>query len=281
MRAIAAISTNTIATCVAGLLAGAALLSVKIETNDILWLALFAAGAWVFYVKQWLTESGSLSAFFTACILYPGGYVMFILPVFLLAGGSLLSKINEDNTEKGGRNAIQVMANGGVAFFCLVWSYYTHTVTLQVLLEQAFMISFGVSICDTFSSEGGKYFKGRTVDIIGFKAMKPGLSGGISWQGSMAGLLALCVIMPLSETLLAEGTGPHPYIIVFGFAGMLADSVFGSVLQAKYKSGKGELTEDHIPYAMPVKGYIWCTNDVVNLMSNSVVTGLYLLINAQ
>jgi uncharacterized membrane protein len=73
-------------------------------------------------------------------------------------------------------------------------------------------------------------------------------------------------------------------ITISGFTGMLADSIIGSLFQAKYLDEKGKITEMKLTgKAKTVKGCQWITNDLVNLLSNAIITflacGILMLFN--
>ena len=71
----------------------------------------------------------------------------------------------------------------------------------------------------------GKRAGGRVVDIIGFRTLTSGVSGGISWQGTLAGLLGAFLIALAASQM---GFGSFWITGIGGFAGMLADSLMGS-----------------------------------------------------
>lgn len=273
-------SSNDIADILAVLIAGS-MAMVAFLLNDIRlqWLPillLFAIGAFFMKQKKWLTLTGSLSAFFVACILFNGGIQLFIMPFFLLAGGTLVSKLNVNESEKNGRNAIQVMANGGVALVCILGWYWFEDEFLKRVFLKAYCISFAISICDTFSSEMGKYFNGRTMDIFTFKKIDKGLSGGVSMQGTMTGAMAVVLACSITALLFDFKWETTLYIAIAGFLGMLLDSLVGSIFQAKYQALDGQIIESKSDSTKPYKGFAWCTNDVVNILSNIIVTGAFI-----
>ncbi|MES2617059.1 MAG: DUF92 domain-containing protein [Bacteroidota bacterium] len=250
--------------------------------NGITWqwllaVVVFGSGAYFMKQKRWLTYTGSLSAFFVACILYQGGLMFFVMPFFLLIGGTLISKLNADEGEKNGRNAIQVLANGGVALLCLLGWYWYTDVSLKSVFLKAYLISFSISICDTFSSEVGKYLNGHTIDIFSLRKIQKGLSGGISIQGTIAGALSVGIACSLIPMCFGLSWTTAFYIAFAGFLGMVLDSILGSLLQATYISEDGQISETANPSAKLYKGFAWCTNDVVNVLSNAIVTGAFIV----
>ncbi|MEO0626272.1 MAG: DUF92 domain-containing protein, partial [Bacteroidota bacterium] len=81
-----------------------------------------------------------------------------------------------------------------------------------------------VANSDTWSSEVGRYVKGRTYDIVRFRRVEPGLSGGISLAGTLAGGLGAGLIGSLAFFISDEWiTGFLVFAVIgfFGFMGML------------------------------------------------------------
>jgi uncharacterized protein (TIGR00297 family) len=256
-----------------------ALLILKLDTNQLqsllLILLLFSALSIIAFYKKWLTVSGAVAACWMAMLLFiTGGYKAFIAPGIFLISGSLLSKFNKHQYEKEGRNGIQVFANGitGIVFMIFFG------ITQQNIYLITAIISFCISMSDSVSSEIGMYFKGITYDILTFKKISPGLSGGISIPGTLAGL-AGAVLLSYSVGYFYNFS---LLIIIFitgaGFTGMLADSVLGSWLQVKYKNVAGEISETATFNTKKVKGYSWCTNDTVNILSNLLITVVFFYI---
>jgi uncharacterized membrane protein len=131
---------------------------------------------------------------------------------------------------------------------------------------------------DSVSSELGTYFKGITVDIISFKKSPFGISGGISWQGTVAGLCGAILLTAIAFLTYRFNSIIFWQISICGFAGMLVDSILGSLLQVKYTNSAGLLVEDNEAGAVKTRGFSWCNNNIVNLLSNIIITLLYILI---
>lgn len=222
--------------------------------------------------KKWLTPMGAGAASMMAFVFYfTGGYKAFIAPGIFFISGSLLSKLNNPQKEKKGRNAKQVFANGltGTIFMIL---YYLSEQNIYLITA---IVSFSISMADTASSEVGVYFKGPTYDILSFKKMAPGLSGGISLSGTLAGLAGAILLPAIAGYFYQFSIALIFLVASAGFTGMLTDSLLGSWLQAKYQSSEGFTIEDAIPDAQLIKGLKWCTNDAVNILSNILITLLF------
>jgi uncharacterized protein (TIGR00297 family) len=239
--------------------------------NSIYSLLLLALAIIAFY-KKWLTISGGAAAFFLGILVVFFGAPIYLIPLaifFIL--GSLASHLNKDELEKNGRSAVQVFANGLVAVVCLVLFYFIQNNSLLI----AFFASIAISLSDTISSEIGRYKKQRTYNIIGFQKIIVGLSGGISVAGTLGGLLAAALFSITAYFIFKLSITELLMIAIVGFLGMLLDSVLGSLLQAKYKTENNQINE--VEQGQLINGFEWCTNDVVNVLSNIITTLVFLL----
>lgn len=245
--------------------------AVQIQTFLLLAL-LFAALSLFTCYKKWLTVSGATAAFWVALVLYiTGSYKAFMAPGIFLIIGSLLSKLNKPQKEKEGRNAIQVFANGIVGIFFMI----VFAITQQPIYLITSIVSFCISMSDSSSSEIGVYCKGATFDILSFKKMIPGLSGGISMQGSLAGLFGAGLLALATMYAYNFSFRVSIWITIAGLIGMIVDSIIGSWLQIKYKTIDGNLSDEAETGAFKAKGLNWCNNDTVNIFSNILISLLF------
>ncbi len=236
-------------------------------------LAGLARGA---VLKRWLTPGGAAAALWMGIVLYAGaGPAGLVCPALFLAAGSLLGKLNPDPLEKAGRQAVQVFANGLPGTVCCA----CYAITGHLLWLEAMILSFGASMSDSVSAELGKFAGGKTIDITRFKPVAKGLSGGISFVGTLAGLAAALVLVIAGKLLFGL---PWPRVwplTLLAFAGMLADSLLGSSLQAKYADAAGRIGEQPAAGSSLVGGWQWCNNDVVNFLANALVVIAYLSVS--
>jgi uncharacterized protein (TIGR00297 family) len=240
--------------------------------SNLVYVLIIILCAILAYRKKWLTMEGNCAAILVGCLVIFSKDIMHLLPLAIFfATGSIASKLNKNIAEKNGRNAIQVFANGLVATICLLLFYFTKNEVYYI----AFFASIAISMTDTLSSEIGKYAKQPTYDIIQLKKASIGLSGGISFAGTIAGLLATVFYSTIIYFIFSLSI-THTIIIAFiGFTGMLLDSILGSVVQAKYKTTNGIIVETE--NGKLIKGFAWCTNDVVNIMSNLIAIILFIV----
>ena len=93
------------------------------------------------------------------------------------------------------------------------------------------------------------------------RSSRLGLGLGIG-GGLIAGIAAYFIVDNLEISFL---------VAFVGIIGMLVDSVLGSWLQAKYINSVGEVSEEKELDNKLIRGYAWCTNNMVNLLSNLLV----------
>jgi uncharacterized membrane protein len=143
---------------------------------------------------------------------------------------------------------------------------------------------FAGSNGDTWGSEIGTRLQGPTYDVLTFKKLTPGLSGGVSFMGTLASL-AGSLLIALTTWIYGWIRPAHPLfqdlsslwvLIVItggGFLITIVDSILGSKWQAKYQHHETLLTSDEPsrPSATLIGGYRWMTNDAVNLVSTLLV----------
>lgn len=236
-------------------------------------LAVLTVLARVAVQKKWLDGGGALLALLLGFGLWSGGSwpALGLMGVFFISG-SLLGKAGGIAAGAGdakmgkARDYMQVVSNGGVAGVLMV----CYGLSFREIYGEMFALSVAISTADTWSSEVGTRAKGRVVDIVGFGSLPAGVSGGISWQGTLAGLVGAFMIAGLAAW---QGWGNVFFIGIGGFAGMLADSIMGSLWQAKYRVQNQ--WNDAAPEGenlLPEKGLAWLNNDRVNLLSNLLVT---------
>jgi uncharacterized protein (TIGR00297 family) len=223
----------------------------------------------VFYWRRWLSAGGSNAAVWMGLLLTAQlGLKPLLLPLVFLVAGSLCSKLNPEEKEKQGRSALQVFANGGLAMLLALLS----PVLPAAWVDVSFTLIFAVANADTMSSEIGKYYRGQTYDILRWQKITPGLSGGVSVVGTLAGLFGSAIMVLLAGLVFPFSGFEQSMLVLGGFGGMLLDSILGSVLQAKYRVA-GQI-EERGAKAQLVRGLHWCTNDWVNLLS---ILGMVLL----
>jgi uncharacterized protein (TIGR00297 family) len=187
---------------------------------------------------------------------------------------SLLSKIREKKNplvsnyfeKSGSRDLYQVFANGGLGGILVVINYFfPHLV--WYLTYSGIIAS---SCADTWATEIGTMTKHKTYDILKFRPVEQGSSGGVSimgFAGSMVGALFISLI-----TVLWIDNNWLDFILLITFAGFAAcifDSILGASFQIQYKCSECKRIVDKKMHCENVtlkqRGIKFINNDFVNL----------------
>ena len=224
--------------------------------------------AWFVMQKKWLDQTGWWAALWIAVVLWmSGGWQALFAPVFLLVAGSVAGRLFHAKHSSEKRTAQQVFSNGWIG----VVLYMLYGLTDQFHWQVLAWCSFAISICDTISSEVGTAVRGKTYNILNFRAMQPGLSGGISFAGTAAGFIALLILAASLYFILPVTNIQLLWVVATGVIGMLVDSLIGSKWQALWKQGDNWSEISGVnPNAQLVKGFAWLDNHWVNFLSNGI-----------
>lgn len=228
-----------------------------------------------------LTLGGAVAAAMLGMIILLSLGPRWLWPLLFFFGSSVLisqllpNRLPSDEKANKARDHLQVMANGGpYGFICLLIVVYSFVKGSGILATPhpfylLLWVSAAAATADTWSSEIGKYIGGATFDLLRWKPVKAGLSGGVSWQGTLAGWLGAAAVAALYWLVAAEEASGKSFFIIssFGFLGMLLDSLLGSGLQRQYFDGWAWKDS---PGSQDVakRGWAWMSNDMVNLLAN-------------
>ncbi|HKK25520.1 MAG TPA: DUF92 domain-containing protein [Gracilimonas sp.] len=186
------------------------------------------------FLINWLTIDGAVSATIFGTIAYGLGDLLgagLVLAFFI--SGSVLSKdqVSEEGflEKKFRRDGKQVWANG--FWFCLSLVVWFLTEQSEFLVAAA--ASIAATTSDTWATEiGFRRFKSNTRLITSWKKVDPGTDGGISFYGTLSGLVGAVFIGSVYWLLSSEGKIAEILIIsLTGFLGCLVDSYIGARYQ--------------------------------------------------
>jgi uncharacterized protein (TIGR00297 family) len=211
------------------------------------------------------------------------GFAFFVLSSALSRIGSAAKSEAEVQPEKGSvRDLGQVLANGGVAWTCLLVAAVLpesggeNGTALYSALYAAFTGAFAAAAADTWATEIGTLSSRRPVSVTTFRPVARGTSGAVSLTGTLG---AVAGAASVAGAAVAAGgaslpTAPLPAMMLLtaaGTAGMLADSLAGATIQARYRDpATGALTERRPePSAPPVAGWAGIDNDAVNWIATT------------
>jgi len=225
-----------------------------------------------------LTRGGALTATLLGMLVVLGsGSFVWLLPLFVfLLSSSFIGKLFPvkttagDAKQKQPRDATQVLANGAV-YGCLViffWPNDNLIYLMRPITEAWLLTAMAIATADTWSSEIGQYFQWPTYDLVRWRKVPPGLSGGVSWPGTLAGLAGSAFLVGTCWWLVPYASFELMVMVVIaGFLGMLIDSLLGSLFQAKYRDEIAGIIDAPNEGTVLAGGQRWMTNDLVNFLA--------------
>ena len=228
-----------------------------------------------------LTAGGGAAAFGIGTLTYASGELPFtlVLLAFFLPSVALsrLGRARKraliDVGKSGPRDALQVLANGGVATACAV----AFARTRDQRWARAFAGAYAAATADTWATEIGTLARGRPRSIFTLRPVATGISGGVTAAGTAAEFagaawLSLCALVCLRTPARPAGVRDLLTVAAAGVAGASVDSVLGGSLQElRYCAACDRACETN-PHAcgaptVAVRGVPGVSNDIVNLLA--------------
>jgi uncharacterized protein (TIGR00297 family) len=226
-------------------------------------------------IRIGLSRSGTVAAAIVGALvwIFAGWQGALVLLAFFIPStaisrlGRARKRALVDIGKHGPRDAMQVLANGGVATAAAVLSYWFGPTMLV-----AFAGAFAAASADTWATEIGTLAQGAPRSILTFKPLAPGFSGGITWQGSAAQIAGAAIVALVAALVHVAPFWP---VLVGGVAGSLADSLLGITLQVlRYCPGCQRVceTNPHVCGTPTVvhRGLPWLDNDTVNFTATLI-----------
>jgi len=228
-----------------------------------------------------LTLSGALAAALIGALCILAGWrwaalliVYFVVAVaFSRAGADAKARRTGGVVAKaGGRDAVQVLANGAV-FALAAFLSGQLSQSGATLLAVAAVGALAASAADTLATEIGTLFGGEPRSVIGWRAVPAGTSGGVTIPGSLA-MAGGAVLIAIAASGLAL-TSHTSAAALGGIAGAAADSLLGALVQERRRCPRCDLaTERRIhdcgTVTVHAGGFTWLDNDLVNLFATFV-----------
>lgn len=185
------------------------------------------------------------------------------------------------NQRSGARGIVQVIANALAATIAAMFSFILKKPELMIVYAAALT----ECLADSLASDVGVLSKKDPVDICRMKRIKRGLSGGVSLLGTLSALAGCVWMFLVSWIFFGFSVRLVIAIIVIPMVGILADSILGSLVQAKYECTVcGKSTEKTLhcgEKTRHVGGLKLINNDAVNIISNfltAILAAVYVLL---
>lgn len=235
-----------------------------------------AIAAWA---ARALTARGAIAATLVGAAAITAGWSWGVLLLAFFLSSSALSRAGVDIKNRrtsdvversGARDAVQVIANGGI---------FGITAVASVIAPSEAWLAAGAgalaaSTADTWATEVGTFVGGTPRIVTTWRAAPPGTSGGVSGAGTL-GMIAGSAFLTLVAAAVVWPRHVVAATLVGGLAGALADSLAGATIQARRRcSSCDALTERTIHSCgtptVHAGGIPWLSNDAVNLLCGAV-----------
>ncbi len=247
------------------------------------------------YAKRSLSASGAIAAVVMGTIYYGAGDLFwFGLLLLFFITSSVLSKVKqaekrqaEQMYEKTGRrDAVQVLANGGIGMLLCLGNYFWPS----SLWFGLFVGVMATVTADTWATEWVSLSRKPPRSIVTGKVLAAGTSGGVSLRGSLAAVVGAGMIGTAAAVLLLwMDNGPDwplwAWVVAGGLGGTFGafvDSYLGATVQVMYRCpscGKSVESRVHCgTNTVRYRGWTFMNNDAVNLLSSAAGGALALAV---
>lgn len=229
-----------------------------------------------------LSRSGALAALLVGAVALAAGWGFMLVLLGFFLTSTALSRFRRDYKERllsgvvakgGARDAMQVLANGGM--FALACLWYIATRNPAALLMAVGALS--AAAADTWATEVGSLANSQPRSILNCRPVPAGTSGGITILGTAAALAGSAFI----GILAAVSGWPEVFAacVIAGLSGSLVDSLLGASVQSgRFCDACNQHTERDVHLCgtrtSHISGVAWINNDVVNLFCTVAGAGI-------
>lgn len=184
-----------------------------------------------------LSRSGSIAAWCVGTVTALAGWDWAAMLIAFFVAGSALSRLGRARKaerlggmiEKGGaRDAVQVLANGGVFALAALGQLLAPSTAVMALGAGA----LAAATADTFATEVGTLSRRPPRSILTGRVVPTGTSGGITLRGNAA-MLAGAALLALVALLVRWPIAVAAAAFAGGIVGAIADSLLGATVQER------------------------------------------------
>jgi uncharacterized protein (TIGR00297 family) len=247
-------------------------------TRTIVGLITAAAIAIAAYRAGALSRSGAIAALLLGTLAIAAGWEWGALLILFFLTSSALSRVGAAErrertgdvlSKEGPRDALQVLANGGVFGLAAVGALIVPWIGWMAIGAGA----IAAATADTWATEVGTLSRGEPRLITSWEPVPPGISGGITPSG-LAGAALGATFIALVALICGWSAQVGAAAALGGMGGALADSWLGAGLQQRRRCPAcNTLTERHVHRCGRktdrIGGVAWLDNDMVNVMATA------------
>jgi len=202
-----------------------------------------------------LTTSGLVHAWALGVMLWSSlGWRGWTTGVLYLVGGSIVTKVKKAKKEalgiaegRGGmRGPENVWGSAATGAACALATMQWPAQSL--LLRIGFVAAFATKLSDTCASEIGKAYGTKTYLITTFQECKAGEEGGVSLEGTAAGVVGSIVLTLFAYAIGVISLKAVVPILLSAFIATNIESIIGAKFQ------EGWLTNEVVNFIMTVIG---------------------------
>ena len=201
-------------------------------------------------------------------------YFVVSLALSRLRGAEKASRTGDVVAKGGARDAIQVLANGGLfAGAAVVATVPALSDSIATIAVAVALGALAASAADTWATEIGSLATKPPRSIITGRPVKPGTSGGVNLIGIAAMVAGAAFVAFGARALAIEA--PLLAVTVGGVSGALADSVVGATMQDRRWCDTCETSTERAVHSCGTAtrhagGLAAMDNDAVNLIATVV-----------
>ena len=191
------------------------------------------------YRLRWVDLSGALVGGVLATVIAASlGWSGLVVFGAFFVSGSLATRLGLAEKQRlgiaqaasGRRSARNALANAGVP---AALALFAVTTAATAPLSIAFVAAFAAATADTLSSEVGQVWGGKPVMITNWRPTSRGTDGGITWIGSLAGLVGGSLIAALGWAVGLYAAPAMLWVVLASVVGNLLDSWLGATLEGR------------------------------------------------
>jgi uncharacterized protein (TIGR00297 family) len=238
-----------------------------------------------------LSRGGALAATAVGATVVAGSGIRngVMLVAFFISStllGRLPATVRLEQRRGRERDAVQVIANGGVAAVMALASSLARERS-RTLFIAGFGGAVATATADTWATEIGCRSRTRPRSILTLRSTVTGASGGVTVAGLAASAVGAALIAGLASasfTSMSRHASRRTIPIALGgFTGALVDSVLGATVQeVRFCDACAGETEERVhrcgAQTRVTRGAPWCDNDTVNALATAAGATMAILV---